>query len=175
MEIGVSTACFYPMQTEEALALLANGGVACCEIFLNSLGELRQAFIAELANIKNAGGTKVIAVHSGVSFAEPTLFFSDYERRYEEGLELYRRYFAVTAELGAHYFIFHGDRQIGRVSEEIGFERFARLADEASAAGVTLLQENVNAHKSAHPDYIKRMRRALGEKARFCLDLKQAV
>lgn len=175
MAIGVSTACFYPLETERALRLTAESDADCCEIFLNSLGELRRPFLDELRRIAADGGLRVSALHAGTSFAEPTLFFSDYPRRFEEGRELYRRYGEAANLLGARFLIFHGDKLPSRVEEAVGIERFGLLAEDAAAAGLSLLQENVNRHRSADPAFLRRMRAALGDRARFCFDVKQAV
>ena len=39
MNIGVSTASFYPLETEEALEQLGKAGVKYTEIFFNALSE----------------------------------------------------------------------------------------------------------------------------------------
>ena len=45
MNIGVSTASFYPLETEAALEELGKAGVKYTEIFFNALSELKPAFI----------------------------------------------------------------------------------------------------------------------------------
>ena len=55
------------------------------------------------------------------------------------------------------------------------FERFARLAEAASFEGVVLTQENVNAYRSADPEFIRKMVDTLGNRAVFTFDVKQTV
>ena len=51
MNIGVSTASFYPLETEAALEKLGKAGVKHTEIFFNALSELKPAFIDILEDI----------------------------------------------------------------------------------------------------------------------------
>ena len=90
MEIGVSTACFYPEETERALRRCGEMGVRCTEIFFNAPSELDGAFLRELVQIREAYGIRVAAVHPFTSRIEPYLLFSGYERRYRDGLDFYR-------------------------------------------------------------------------------------
>ena len=48
MDIGVSTACLYPLETEKALYELAERGVKNVEIFVNSIDELEGQVLVEL-------------------------------------------------------------------------------------------------------------------------------
>lgn len=47
MDIGVSTACLYPLETEKALYELAERGVKNVEIFVNSIDELEGQVLVE--------------------------------------------------------------------------------------------------------------------------------
>ena len=51
MNIGVSTASFYPLETEAALEELGKAGVKYTEIIFNALSELKPAFIDILEDI----------------------------------------------------------------------------------------------------------------------------
>ena len=42
MSIGISTACLYPMYTEQALEILLDQGFRLFEIFFNTISELAQ-------------------------------------------------------------------------------------------------------------------------------------
>ena len=85
MKIGVSTACFYPLETEKALLKVAQSGVACTEVFFNALCELQPSFINELSKIQQEYNTCITAVHPTMSLAESFMLFSAYERRFAEG------------------------------------------------------------------------------------------
>ena len=87
MNIGVSTASFYPLETEAALEKLGKAGVKHTEIFFNALSELKPAFIDILEDILDNYGIKVTSVHPTMSLAESFMIFSNYERRYYEAEE----------------------------------------------------------------------------------------
>lgn len=75
MNIGVSTASFYPLETEEALEQLGKAGVKYTEIFFNALSELKPAFIDILEDILDNYGIKVTSVHPTMSLAESFMIF----------------------------------------------------------------------------------------------------
>mgnify|MGYP000432953399 CR=1 FL=1 len=143
MNIGVSTASFYPLETEEALEQLGKAGVKYTEIFFNALSELKPAFIDILEDILDNYGIKVTSVHPTMSLAESFMIFSNYERRYYEAEEQYRRYSEIAARFGAKYIIMHGGKPNGLTTDEEYCERYMRLKDVTRENGVTVLQENV--------------------------------
>ena len=50
---GVSSACFYPLETEKSLELAGECGFHTVELFLNSHSELEDSFVDELISVKN--------------------------------------------------------------------------------------------------------------------------
>ena len=44
MQCGISTSCFYPQETAEALSALRGAGVETVEIFLNTFSELELSY-----------------------------------------------------------------------------------------------------------------------------------
>ena len=175
MSFGVSTSCLYPMPTEDALRTLGELGVQTCEIFLNSIGETSLSFARTLQRIAQAYGMRIVSVHPFSSFAESYMFFSEYERRFYDMLDFYRRTFEVTAALGAKLSIIHGMRLPAKISEAQYFERFSAIAQAGKAFGVAVAQENVNRHLSESPAFLARMRAALGADFRLVFDVKQSV
>lgn len=175
MQLGISTACFYPQKTEDALSFILSGGVKTTEIFFNSESELSRDFVASIKQQLDFAGAKLVAVHPFTSCYEPFLLFSEYRRRFDDGCDFYRRYFHTAAALGAKFVIIHGDREISPIDEKEYFERFSRLFIIAKEYGVILLQENVNLFRSQRPDFICRMSEYLGDNVRFCIDIKQCV
>lgn len=175
MSYGMSTSCLYPMQTEKALETLGKMGVKTCEVFLNSISETTPVFAALLNGIKDEYGMKITAVHPFSSFSETFMLFGEYERRYLDVVEFYKRCFEVTAMLGADISIIHGMRNVGKLPHEIYFERFASLIGEGKKFGVRVAQENVNGHFSARPEFLSAMKTALGNDFRLVFDVKQAV
>lgn len=175
MRIGISTASFYPLLTEEALKMVINSGVPCTEVFFNAKCELEKQFINELVKIKNSGQTDIVSVHPTMSLAESFMLFSAYDRRLQEGLDDYKRYGEVAAKLGAKYVIMHGGKDNGVLNEEQYCERFMRISDAVAQNGAMLLQENVNNFRAGNLNFLKKMAEILDDNVNFCLDVKQSI
>ncbi len=175
MKIGVSTACLYPLLTEKALEEVGKSGIRETEVFFNSEGELKKQFVKELAKIKDYYGLNVLSIHPTMSLAESFMFFSAYDRRKDEGLESFKRYGEITAELGAKFVILHGGKPNGILSDEQYFERFCEIGRATAENGGVLLQENVVKFRAGNMDFLKKMNGYLGNDARFCLDVKQCI
>lgn len=175
MRIGISTASFYPLPTEESLLKLGNSGVDTTEIFFNSISELSDEFISKLITIRQEKGINVTAVHPFTSGYEPYLFSRSYPRRYNDTLDLYRRYANAGAKLGAKFLVLHGDRITTpeKVSEYC--EHFLKLSRVVEQEGIMLTQENVNRFCASNPDFIRSMVENLGNRAMFTFDVKQCV
>ena len=173
MVFGISTACFYPELTEKAAEWIAGAGIPAAEVFFNAPSELAPEFLRKLRDTFQRGGTQVISVHPFTSGLEPLLLFSEYERRFIDGVELYRRYFEAAAYLGASYVVLHGDRKESQSPQTLYFERYARLDEAAKSCGVRLLQENVERCRAGRGDFLAAMKKVLPD-ALFVLDLKQA-
>ncbi len=175
MKIGVSTACFYPLETEKAFLQVAQSGVPCTEIFFNALSELEYGFLKHLTEIQKEYNTNVVSIHPTMSLAESFMLFSAYERRFYEGLEDYKRYGEVAAILGAEYVVMHGGKPNGVLDDEQYCERYIKISEAVGQSGVTLLQENVAKFRAGDIEFLKNMVRFLGEKVNFCLDVKQCI
>lgn len=175
MCVGISTASFYPMHTEDALKLLGESGVKLTEIFFNSSSEIEPEFIKTLKQIKDDYGMKITAVHPFTSLVEPYLLFSEYKRRFIDGAEFYKKYFEAAAVLEAKFAVIHGDYIYSPLSIDEYCERYALLAEYARSYGITLTQENVNKYKSANPEFLKSMKAVLKDDVKFTLDIKQSV
>lgn len=174
MEIGVSSACFYPNDTKQSLIKVGKLGARRTEIFFNSSSELNSDFVNELLSVSDYYGIKVGSVHPFTSFAESFFLFSNYERRFNDTLDFYKRYFEAAQSLGAEVFVFHGARDKIGVPEECCFERIGKLIEAGKEFGVTVAQENVVKFHSESVDYLKRMREFLQDDFKMVLDLKQA-
>jgi len=110
LNIGVSTACFYPELTETAVFWLGNAGVKNIEIFFNTHSEFDLSYIKELKTIIDEFGMNVISAHPFLSGYEHYLLFSNYDRRIRETVDYYEYTFERCAELGIKIFSFHGDK-----------------------------------------------------------------
>lgn len=175
MAFGISTSCLYPQNTEDSLRELGKLGVKTCEVFLNAPSETTLEFAKKLNKIKNEYGMKIVSVHPFSSFAETYMLFSEYARRFDDALEFYKRNFEVTAEAEASFSIIHGSLLPAKISDEEYFSRFIRLYEEGQKFGIEVCQENVNRHFSESPDFLIKMKNALGNKFRLVFDVKQAV
>lgn len=175
MSIGISTASFYPLETEEAIRLISQKQTPCAEIFFNSARELKESFSDYILDIIHGTPLKITALHPMLSFAEPYMIFSEYMRRFDESCENFKRYFEIAAVLGAKFISLHGDRPTGRLPVEEYCERFKIIADIGKSFGITLCQENVNGYRSADPEFLADMVRLLGDDANFTLDIKQCI
>ena len=176
MQAGISTACLYPMLLEESFARLVSLGFRCFEIFVNTDSELQEPFMRRIRQMADSSGSAIRSVHPFTSGFENFLLFSEYRRRYLDGLEYYKRYFHACNLLGADILVLHGRRCDKRsISDAEFFERYARLFALGKSFGVTVAQENVNLYCSDDPAFLRSMRRACGHDCAFVLDIKQAV
>ena len=174
MEIGASSACFYPTVTEKAFLRIAELGFRNSEIFFNSRCERDPSFIKELCSVRDAFGMNITSLHPYCSFAEGYNFFSAYERRFSDGVETYKRFFDAAAILGAKYIVLHGAKGFQELSDEEYAERFFRLNEVARSLGCTVAHENVVNFTGATPAFMKKMKSLLGDDFKMVLDVKQA-
>lgn len=174
MEIGASSACFYPLETEKSLLHIAELGFKHCEIFINSPSELNRSFIYEMKTIKDAYSMDIVSLHPYGSFAEGYNFFSGYYRRFSDGVEDYKRYFEAARILGAKYVVMHGARKRIDISVQEYAERFGKLNAVAQSFGCSVAHENVVKFVSAYPEFMGYLKDYLGDNFKMVLDVKQA-
>ncbi len=176
MQAGISTACLYPMLLEKSFSTLISLGFRTFEVFVNTFSELGEEYLKGLKKMADESGSRIVSVHPFTSGYENFLLFSDYKRRYEDGLEFYKRYFNACNVFGAHILVLHGRRSDKKsITDEEFFGRYLRLYELGQSFGVTVAQENVNAFCSDSPEFVSRMRQVCGKDCAFVLDIKQAV
>ncbi len=175
MNIGVSTASLYPLETELALKTIGENGVKTAEIFFNCEGELKPSFVEMLTEIKDEYSINIPSIHPTYSLAESFLLFSEYDRRFYEGLDKFERYSEIAAELGAKYIIMHGGKNNGILTDEEYCERYMMLNERTTKNGVWVLQENVANFRARDREFLRSMCEILGIEAKFCLDVKQSI
>lgn len=175
MLLGISSASYYPLETESALAEIGKSGATVAEIFFNAECELKSSFVDILEDIKDEYGIKISAVHPALCLAEPFTLFSNYDRRFREWADKYARYSEIAARLGAKYIIMHGGKPNVFITDEDYCERYMRLKNETMKNGVTVLQENVVNYCSGNIEFLSSVVDILGEEAEFCFDIKQSV
>lgn len=175
MKYGISTACFYPMQTELGLKEIAEHHVPYAEVFVDTFSEVKKDYVKELRRLADFHGTKIVSLHPFSCAFEPFMLFTDYERRFQDGLELHRYYFEAMNHLGAKIFIFHGDRIGSKNENKMYFERFAKLRDLGREYGITVAQENVERCKSRDINFLCEMIKYLDGDVSLVFDNKQAL
>jgi len=174
MTPGISTACLYPLYTEEAFKLFAEHGVEAVEVFANCAEEISPAYINNLRLAAVEYGVKILSLHPYTCSMEPMYFFTEYRRRFFEGMEVYKRYYEAANMLGANAVVFHGGTFEYGISYDEYFERFGRLLDDSISHGSMLCHENVVRCKGKNSDFFRALTKAL-PKAEFIFDVKQAV
>ncbi|MDO5560677.1 MAG: sugar phosphate isomerase/epimerase [Oscillospiraceae bacterium] len=175
MKAGVSTACLYPQLLEDSLKDLVERHIINTEIFVNSHCEMQPEFTQLLYSILKRNNAVCTAMHPYTCPMEPMMLFSQYERRVSDMLDYYKSFFEIMNRFGTKIFVFHGNKYQTPVSEELYFERFARLAECAESFGIIAAQENVSRCQSRDLEFLTDMAGYLGDKAHFVLDVKQAV
>lgn len=174
MEIGASSSCFYPLETEKSFQLLCENGFHNIEIFFNSPCETAPSFVRELKAVKDFYGVNVTSIHPYESFGEGYNFFSHYYRRYEDACENYKRFFSAAAKLGADYVIMHGAKHGADICDEEYAERFTRLNEIAMTYGCFMAHENVVDFSGQRPELMKLLKSYGKENFKMVLDVKQA-
>ena len=174
LQIGISTSCYYPATTEQSLELLLQAGVKTLEVFFNSHSELEEDYLMQQRRMVDAAGARVVAVHPYTSGMEGLLFFSDYDRRFQDARCYYKKYYRAAELLGAHIVVFHGAYKGQPVTVEEYARRMDILDGDAGPYGVTLAQENVERNLSRSPEFLAELR-LLRPQQHFVFDLKQAV
>ncbi len=177
MKLGASTACFYPLETEQALKNVCALDFEKAEVFMNAPSELEEPFAKELGRIAEDGGIDIISVHPFSSFLESSCIFGDYQRRFEDYIGLYQKTCHASAVLGAKFVVIHGAVAMPKIPipDERYFERFRYLIELGKAEGIMVCQENVNRFKSQSIDFCRNMRDALGSDYNMVFDIKQTV
>lgn len=178
MEIGISTACFYPMQTEFSVEHIKKAGVKKAEVFLNSVSETDPEFCAMLKNRFDEAEIEIVSVHAFVAMHEPFLF-SDYKRRQDDAVEIYKKNIEACKTLGAKFHTFHGARQ-EMFCDGFDYKGFGEtltfLSELAGKKGIKLAWENVSWCLSKAPEFIEKVLPFIkSESFGFTLDLKQAI
>lgn len=173
MIAGVSTACLYPKPLEESLYEIAINGAACTEIFINTHSELKKSFAYGVKNMLDRFEMKSPSLHPFTCELEQLMFFSDYERRFNDIMEYHKLYFRFMNIIGADIFVFHGGKaDRGR---EFYCERYSKLYRLGQEFGVTVALENVSRCQSGSSAFVRDISRMLGNEFAFVLDTKQAI
>lgn len=173
MEIGVSSSCFYPDSIEKSLQTVGLSGAKTAEIFMNSVCELSGSILSELCKIRDYYGLEIRSVHPFTSAFEPFMFFCGYERRINDSIEFYKKYFYTANELGAKFIVLHGGKRVEGYTPELYAESYLKLHDAARKEGLFIAHENALTSPCSDPRYMKRLAELVGDDFRIVLDIKQ--
>lgn len=176
MEIGISSACFYPyLDLENTIGVMKGLGFNKGELFLNSPSEYEDSFIQKLKEEKEKHDFSINSVHAFSSSFEPYLFDS-YKRRREDMTKYFIKVCKAGKALGAKYYTFHGVRNV-----DLSFQKISNIIDIyneliyiSSEIGIILAQENVSWCMSSNVDFLKTLKEKCKYKINFTLDIKQA-
>lgn len=176
MKLGISTACFYPMCLEQAVEDLAAHDVKLVELFVNTFSETEKEFSNPLQERMRCSGMRPVSLHPFTSGFEPMLLFTEYERRFRDGIEFYKRvYFDLMNRMEIPILVLHGAKRESKCTDQLYFERYAALRRAGREYGIDIAQENVGPFKSHSLEFLCRMREYLHGDVSFVLDIKQAV
>lgn len=173
MKLGISSSCYYPLETERSLALIGQAGAKTAEIFFNAPSELQPPLLRELCSIRDHFGMDIVSIHPFMSFAEDFYIFSEYERRFQDSLDFYKYFFSAAQTLGASLFVLHGARHL-HIEKELYAARLFQLNETAKAFGVRVAHENVVHYVGESPAFMAFLQQQLQADFQMVLDLKQA-
>jgi len=176
MDIGLSSACFYPnLHTENSIQTMKELGYNHGEIFLNTWSEYEEKFLKVLLEKKALYEFNVNSVHAfSVSF-EPYLF-DKYDRRRKDMLRYFKKVCMAAKILGASCYTFHGMRytDFNELDTKFIIDIYNELSYIASDLGIKLAQENVSWCMSSNLDFLTLLSEKCKYPIYYTLDLKQA-
>ena len=176
MDIGLSSACFYPnLHTENSIQTMKELGFNHGEIFLNTPSEYEEEFLKVLLEKKELYEFNVNSVHAFSSSFEPYLF-DKYDRRRTDMLKKFKKVCKAAKILGADCYTFHGMRYIdfNELDTEFIIDIYNELSYIALDSGIKLAQENVSWCMSSDLNFLELLSRECKYQIYFTLDLKQA-
>lgn len=176
MNIGLSSACFYPdTNTEDTIEIMKKLGFNSGEIFLNSFYEYEESFAQDLKMVLEKNNFEAISVHAFGSAFEPFLF-DRYERRRKDLLKVFKSVCRAGKILGAKYYTFHGMRLglYSELSRKFIVDIYDELIYTAGEIGISLSQENVSWCMSSQMEFLSMLIEECREPVCFTLDIKQA-
>ena len=176
MNIGLSTGCFFPQETTEAVKRAGELGVKYLEIFFNTQSELKEEFLINLKRIIDAYGMKVVSVHPYTSAIESFMFFSKHDYKLNDSIEMYEAYFRACNILECKYVVLHGCLTTYDFMDMRRYcDNLNKLSRRAREYGVYISQENVYNFKCGYIKNIEEFLKYADKDIKFTFDIKQAV
>lgn len=176
MDIGISSACFYPdIYLENSVGLMKELGFNMGELFLNTPSEFNDDFIDILIEEKEKNKFTINSVHGFSTFYEPFLF-DNYDRRSKDMMKYFKQICKAGKRLGAKSYTFHGMRKVDLRYFNMNkvVEVYNQLIYTASEIGIKLAQENVSWCMSSNLSFLSSLQEKCRYPLYFTLDIKQA-
>lgn len=176
MEIGMSSACFYPnVDVENSIELMKGLGFDSGELFINSPSEFEKDFSLILNEKKELYNFNINSIHGFSAFFEP-LLFSEYKRRRKDMMKIFKKLCILGNAIGAESYTFHGMRlrDKDRIKSELIIEIYNEIAYIANESGIKLSQENVSWCISSKTEFLRELKDKCKYPLNFTLDIKQA-
>ncbi|MGH4052094.1 MAG: sugar phosphate isomerase/epimerase family protein [Clostridium sp.] len=176
MDIGLSSACFYPdVYTENSIGTMKELGFDHGEIFLNTPSEYEKEFLKVLLGKKELYEFNINSVHAFSASFEPYLF-DKYDRRRSDMLQHFKDVCKAAKMLGASCYTFHGMRytNFDELDTKFVMDIYNELSYIAADEGVKLAQENVSWCMSSDLRLLNLLSNSCKYPIYFTLDLKQA-
>lgn len=176
MEIGISSACFYPqVDLENTISLMKKLGFKRGELFLNCPSEFEDSFIDRLIEESIKNEFSINSIHPFSSFFEPHLF-DTYKRRRDDMMKYFKAVCRAGKRLGAEYYTFHGMRNVDFkfFNHNNIIDIYDELIYTSSEIGIKLAQENVSWCMSSNTEFLETIQQKCKYEINFTLDIKQA-
>ncbi|MDO4535009.1 MAG: sugar phosphate isomerase/epimerase [Clostridium perfringens] len=176
MEIGISSACFYPdMVLEDSISIMKNLGFNTGELFINTVSECNEDYILKVKEETIKNKFNIRSVHFFSAMYEPFLF-DNYKRRRKDALNLYRKVCKATNLLGASMYTFHGMRyrDYKDIDKKLVLDVYNELLYIAGENNIELAQENVSWCMSCDLQFLKMIKEEVKQSIKYTFDIKQS-
>lgn len=177
--LGISTSSFYGhLSTEDAVYKIAEAGVDCAEVFLNSFSEYSNEFISMISGRLKECGLVFNSVHTLPTQFEPQLFSSS-KRQKEDAVYFLKTVMEASAKAGCHIYVMHGKpfykKNIGsfKVDVEMVSDVLNELCETAESYNMEIGLENVHWAMCNNIEFVNSIKSRVS-KLKFTLDIKQA-
>lgn len=176
LKIGISTGCFFPLETTLAVEKAGKLGAKYIEIFFNTHSELKEEYLLKLKSIADKYGMRIISIHPYTSAIESFMFFSKFDYKLNDSIELYEAYFKACNILDCKYVVIHGCLMTYDFMDMKRYcDNLNKLSRKAREYGVYISQENVYNFKCGYITNIEEFLKYADKDIKFTFDIKQAV
>lgn len=177
--VGISTSSFYgKLTTEDAVYKIADMGVSCAEVFLNTFSEYTSEYIHMISKRLHERSVLFNSVHTLPTQFEPQLFAVT-KRQREDAEMLFRQVVQAASQGGCGIYVMHGKpffkKNTGsfKVDVDTVSNHLHNLCAIAGEYGVKIALENVHWAMCNNLEFIEAIKKNVPE-LYFTLDIKQA-